>query len=297
MVVYLSSEIGSIMIVYNHIPDIQSLKIMSSFSKVVIIVDNNSQSVIKEKLGDICLNIGEKCVLLRNNENQGISKAYNQAILVAKSMGLKFVYFFDHDAIITPIFFLETLDALNYLISTNEKIGVITPIVADDKSLLGESFGIKCKYSKIGSAITSGILMNVDAFAILGGFNENYFVEGADYELTNRMRKNRFVIFRINKVLLIQTFEHPLTSSNFIIKALNYIIEIRSLYRVKIDNCNIYRTKLSYYNNRRKNELFMNLKSLYNEPESEKSNIAMIIVINYIESVISSVMMKIKGVN
>ena len=269
-----------VMLIYNHLPDIESLLEGSKYADEVVLIDNNSSPLIIERLNQISKIIGNKCSLIHYSANMGISKAYNETIANLKDT-IDYILLIDHDAVFDSYLFFKTLIALKRF--EKDKVGVIVPIVADDKSLMKSNLGIHEEYSIVHSTITSGIFISRKLFLRLGGFSADLFVEGADYELTRRIAQAGYLLLRINLVLIVQEFEEPIANKRFIIKLANNIIRYRSYVRIKINNCNIFRTKLSFYNESREGELFRNLQKLRTGALFNKALISIIIFLDRAE--------------
>ncbi len=280
-----------VMIIYNHIPDLSSLLIGSKYAKVIILINNNSSPQVTQELMHIAEKIGDKCILLQNSSNKGVSKAYNEAISDLDDT-IDYVLLLDHDAIFGDELFNEIFIALDLFKSKN--IGVIVPIVADDKSLMKSNLGIHSRYSFVHSTITSGIFINRHLFLKVGGFNEDLFVEGADYELTRRIADSGYLLARINLVLIIQDFERPINNNGFFLSLFNMIIKYRSLIRIKFQNCNIYRIRLSFYSESREKELFRNLKKLRTGTLFNKVLISLVIFLDFIEITFVKIINKVR---
>lgn len=284
-----------IMLIYNHIPDIASLKIGALYASKIYLVNNHSSPGITENLRKLSIELGDKCQLIENSQNLGISMAYNTVVKRHLNNDIKYIMFLDHDAVFTGELFKETFNALKYFQNQGEEIGVIVPLVSDDVNKMYSGLGFNAMYSKIHSTITSGIFISVELFLTSGGFSDSLFVEGADYELTRRISLMGYPLIRINKVLIIQDFEIPLTSSKFLGKIMNLLIQVRSLIRVKFDNCNIYRTRASYYNDTRQKELYRNLKNLRKNSHEDKILLFVITFLNFMELMMLKLLAKVKG--
>ena len=105
------------------------------------------------------------------------------------------------------------------------------------------------------------------------------------------------MLVRINSVLIIQDFERPITNSGLILTIANKVITFRSLIRIKLNNSNIFRTRLSFYNSARLNELFRNLDYLRSVPRFNRMTIATIKLLNRVELVFVALIYKITNVN
>ena len=281
-----------VMVIYNHIPDVDSLLVGSKYAKKILLVDNNSLPIITDSLIKIVNTIGNKCSLIRYSVNKGISGAYNDVISKLKD-DVDYFFMFDHDATFNSELFERTIVAVNRY--EKQKVGVIVPIVADDRNLMGTNLGIKEEYSIVNSTITSGIFINRNLFLKLGGFNTTLFVEAADYDLTRRISEAGYLLIRINLVLIIQEFEVPVKTSHLISKIVNSImIKYRSLIRIKINNCNIYRTQLSSYNKNREAELFRNLMNLRKSSLFNGFLLSAVIFFDHMELVLVKIIKKLE---
>lgn len=274
-------SLAVIMLIYNHLPDEQSLRISENYANKVILINNNSNIEITNRLKKLIDMLGKKFSLIDYSVNKGISKAYNEAVTnITKD--IDYIFLFDHDAIFTSELFIRTLKTLKTF--KNERIGVIVPIVSDNYSLMGSKLGFSEEYSIIDNTITSGIFMRRDLFLSNGGYDENLFVEAADLEFTKRISKQGYLLVRMNTVLIVQEFELPVTGKKILFRIGNFIITIRSIIRIKFNNCNIYRTRMSFYNEVREKELNKNLSYLLRKKGLGRLNILVIIFLNKIET-------------
>jgi hypothetical protein len=106
------------------------------------------------------------------------------------------------------------------------------------------------------------------------------------------MRNAGYSLIRYNRVDIVQTFEVPVSSENGIQRALNSAITYRSVVRIKINNCNIFRTHLSRYNDTRKSDLMKNFKTIFNDGNVSSIFTAMVILINLAEMFAVTIMGK-----
>ena len=86
----------------------------------IIVVDNNSEKILKERLISFCSNSMTNLIL--NSENYGIAKALNQGIELAKAKKYEWVLIFDQDSkpfsnavdILSSVYALSELRAWSY---------------------------------------------------------------------------------------------------------------------------------------------------------------------------------------
>lgn len=251
-----------LMVVYNHVPDTHSIGEALSHVDYLVIIDNSTEKAVSNVLDGLASAHPERFLLVRPDENIGLSRAYNLAVDHARRLGVRWVYFMDHDATFTAEFFVQSRRTWESLEKAGARLGAVVPIVSDDPTLLNQGVGLRRNAFILTSSITSGILTNVDILKETGGFDESLFVEAADFELTSRMRRIGRAIYCINAVLVIQEFECPVELFSVPSRLGSAATRLRSLVRVAIGNANIFRTRLSTYSPRRWSELTINLQRL-----------------------------------
>lgn len=195
-----------LMVIHNHTPDWESLKCALRQVDVVALIDNHSDAAVIVSLREFKRTHEARCVLVENGENLGISRAYNNAVRQLQQQGVYWLHFVDHDAVFDESLFAEARALWNALEASGAHVGMVVPIVSDDPLSFKKPLGAREKYSMVRSAITSGIMTNIDIFNGLHGFDETFFVDGADIDLTLRLIRSGYSIFRINRVLIFQGF-------------------------------------------------------------------------------------------
>jgi len=153
----------------------------------IIIVDNNSSSIVFNKLLNITKD--NNIILIENKENFGIAKALNQGILYAKKMNYNWILTFDQDS--KPfINIVEIISNVYELYPEKQKIGAIG--VNFSKSNSESYFKIMGNqlYRERDYLITSGCLLSIKTFIEIGGFREDFFIDNVDLEYSLRLRIN-----------------------------------------------------------------------------------------------------------
>ena len=271
-----------IMVVYNHLPSFESLTLALNSVDYVLLMDNGSSPPVLEAMESFASPWNGRCIVLRNGSNLGISRAYNRAFQILRDIGVHWIFMADHDALFSTDYFRKSRQVWS-MASESCSPGVVVPIVADDPSIMGSALGLDRPYSMVSSTITSGIMTNMDVIDSVNGFDERFFVEAADLDLTTRIRNAGYSLIRYNRVDIIQTFEVPVSSVGEIQKVLNSVITFRSVVRIKINNCNIFRTHLSRYNDARRRDLMRNFRTIFNDGNVGSIFTAMVILINLTE--------------
>lgn len=251
-----------LMAVYNHTPPETTLRAAMAEVDFVYFINNGSDAAVAKRLEELAAVSESRVFVIQPAVNLGVSRAYNLAVDEASKLSVEWIFFLDHDASCDATFFEETRHAWLDHSAQGVRVGLVAPIVADDGKLMNRSLGLRRRISLINSAVTSGILTTVEVFQSVGGFDERLFVEGADYELTSRIRRLGWALCRVNKVLIVQDFASPILSRNGAARIGEGLNKIRSFVRVSIGNANFYRKRLSLHNPRRWAELLNNWESL-----------------------------------
>ena len=293
---YENSVKCAIVVTYNHIPDLETLKIISRSVQFLLIIDNNSNQEVLSKIRSFSNSI-DNVHLIENKTNLGISKAYNLAKEKAMKLNGEILIFFDHDVILNESLFFEYKLAWDYFVKKDKNLGIIVPIVTDDKRLLGKPMFTNEKYSIILSPINSGILTSLNVYNLVGGYEPDIFVELADYYFAYKVRNAGKNIYRINRALIIQEFEVKLKNRGLLSQLADYTIRLRSVIRLGLNNSNIYRTTLSVYNSRRSDELKNSLSNLEKKHPDIRQVLRTIRMLNALESLVIYIINKLDAHN
>jgi glycosyltransferase involved in cell wall biosynthesis len=272
-----------LMVVYNHVPDAESIDFALPHVDYVVLIDNSTDETVSNALVQLVARRRGQCILIPSKGNQGLSRAYNLAADYVGKLGVIWIHLLDHDAIFRGDYFLRSREAWESLNGSKVRVGAVVPIVSDDLTLLNRRIGLRRSLTTLSSAITSGILTQVGVLKEVGGFDESLFVEAADFELTSRMRRLGWSVWCINEVLVVQEFETPVVGRTLPVSLGSWATRFRSLVRVAIGNANIYRTRLSSYNPRRTGELRATLRRL-RKVKGLRRQVAIIRALNRIEA-------------
>ncbi|MHB1440736.1 MAG: glycosyltransferase family protein [Cuniculiplasma sp.] len=244
---YNEKKSALIMVTYNEVPKFDCLRLSLKYVDYVFIIDNNSRFEVVESIRDFVSHHSDKIFLQVNLENLGLSIPINSTVRSFREKNIFWFYVIDQDAIFDARFFEESLRALRYCLLCEINLGIVVPIVGDKIVLLGENLNIKKKYSFIRSAITSGIMTNVNIFESVGGFDESLFVYGTDIDFTIRVHKSGHKICRINKVLIVQQYGVPLKIITLRSKIFFKMNKINSLINLRFNAINSFISGGYYY--------------------------------------------------
>lgn len=208
-----SLKICCVIITYN--PDdflFQLINTLEPQVDKIIVVDNNSSSNTIYKITQSV--VGKNIEFIQNSQNLGIATALNQGIIKAKKMGYEWVVTFDQDSIPSENI-IQILSEVYFSYPDKSKIGAIGinfPIAS------GESYYPQSndkKYSERDYLITSGCLMSIDAFSLVGNFRDDFFIDNVDLEYSLRLKKNGKVSLITNEWGMKHSPGHPLIKKIF----------------------------------------------------------------------------------
>lgn len=129
-------------------------------------------------------------------KNYGIAKALNVGFKKAKELRVQWVLTMDQDSHI-PTNMVEQYK--KYIESNNSRLGMVTPLINMYK---GEKKKTKDTFSEIHVALSSGSLINMEAYDAAGGFLEKLFIDEVDFEFCWHIRSLGYHIFRLNNVIM-----------------------------------------------------------------------------------------------
>lgn len=166
----------------------------TSGSIVDVFVYDNSPQQINQVLN----NHKSKVYYVWDYSNPGVSKAYNEGLDYAKKCGKQWLLLLDQDTIFDSNFLIKYYDAC----VSNPDISLFAPILTLDSgeiySPCGYRFPRTFILQKIDGGITniknlsllnSGLLISIDTFQKVGGYDERLKLDFSDFEFIDRYRK------------------------------------------------------------------------------------------------------------
>lgn len=165
----------------------------------ILVVDNGS-----ERIADIqSLTEGFSTVtLIRNSENLGIATALNQLCRQAQSLGCQWIITLDQDSVIQPGM-LQEFSRYTHL----ARVAIICPRI-EDRRLGRQHTRLTSGTEYISHAITAGNMVRLEAWQTVGGFTEQLFIDGVDFDFCLKLGEDGWQILRTNIVCLYQEMGH-----------------------------------------------------------------------------------------
>lgn len=155
-----------------------------------------------------------------DGNNVGVSAAYNEAVRFAQSIDKEWVLLLDQDT----SFGIGALKMYLDNINSNPDVNIFSPIIKLENGSIFSPFG-KCfkrgfvlknvepiRYSlKTYSPVNSGILVKVDSFTMVDGYNEKVKLDFSDIEFIRRISKYEKE-FKVIDLICFQDFSNDDTN-------------------------------------------------------------------------------------
>ncbi|MEG0034850.1 MAG: glycosyltransferase [Bacilli bacterium] len=191
-------------------PDInrlgENVKNIISQVSLVIIVDNCSANL--DEVNMISSHY-DKVMIVKSDTNYGIARALNTIANIAAEKNFKWVLTLDQDSKCAP----DLIE--NYLpfIDLN-KVGQISCLYQDinfrEENIFFDG------YREVSWCITSGALLNVNAWKDVKGFDEDLFIDAVDYDLCLSLKEHGYKIIQVGFL----GFYHEIGEGKFIKRGL-----------------------------------------------------------------------------
>ncbi|WP_342383519.1 glycosyltransferase family 2 protein [Bacteroides ovatus] len=167
----------------------------------VVIVDNGSKNIV-----DILeiINVYSNISFIRNDENLGIATALNQAARFALEHGYDWIITLDQDSV-AP----KNLVATYSLLKNETRLGMMCCKICDRN--FGEKRELRTKTTgveEVKMCITSASMMNLEAWKLVGGFSDDFFIDSVDFDICLSMREYGYKIIRTNDAVLLHEVGH-----------------------------------------------------------------------------------------
>jgi len=192
-------KLAGTVVLYN--PDISVIDNIRTYIDeidLLIIVDNSE--IQNKKLLSKLKKYGNKIQLISFGENLGIAKALNTAARLAVDKGYSHLLTMDQDSSFDKI-------NISYLKNTaiknkKMKFAVIAPVFSlktEHVKRIRSNSGI---LDDVKSVITSGCILNLEAFNSAGGFCDKLFIDQVDHEFSLRARKKGYKTYILRDCFL-----------------------------------------------------------------------------------------------
>jgi len=179
------NKIALIVVLYNDYP------------KDYVYEDNGIRKIIVDNTPARELDIsGENLIYIPLRDNYGIAKALNVGFQKAKEYDVEWVLTMDQDSLM-PLNLID--EYIRFINEGHPSIGIIAPLI---NMYQGENKCISDSFEEINEALTSGSFINVKAYDAAGGFKEELFIDGVDFEFCWNIKSKGYKVYQLNRVLM-----------------------------------------------------------------------------------------------
>ena len=137
--------------------------------------------------------------------NLGIAAAQNIGIKYAIENGYYYTIFFDQDSEIDGDFIQDIVGEFDYVRKKNDRIVILGPRIINKDTLLEYKHREKIvdeSYVTASHLISSGSIVNVDAFKNVGLMNEKMFIDYVDFEWCWRAKSKGYLCVKVCNVFM-----------------------------------------------------------------------------------------------
>lgn len=183
-------KLASVVVLYN--PSQENINNISLYKKEVdriYIVDNTDDNIKR-------INNTQKLKYIKLGENKGIACALNIGAKKAIEDGYEWLLTMDQDSKMTEDIIVKMKD---FLISTKEEnIGLISPYQDIDS----KEDNISEDIEDMIEVMTSGNIINLDAYKKIGGFKDWLFIDCVDTDYCMNLHKHGYKVLRLNRIVM-----------------------------------------------------------------------------------------------
>jgi rhamnosyltransferase len=185
------------------------LRAISQQVAALVIVDNGSEEAEFAMLREIAVDPGVTLVL--NSVNLGLARALNIGVQRATSLGYEWALLLDQDSRVEGDM-VRTLCAIRDRFPDREQLAIIGSGFRErhrrsPKAVKFESCGEE--WDEVQAVITSGSLLSVAAYALIGPFREEFFIDHVDTDYCARARANGYRILKTRRPLMSHSIGRP----------------------------------------------------------------------------------------
>lgn len=197
------ADICAVVITYH--PDATLFERMTHVRSQVgrlIVVDNHSEISEIDQLHKLSSELGAHLIL--NPHNRGVGAALNQGLAWAAQQSCTWALTLDQDSSVSDDM-IATLSAVYEDYPKKERLAILGSNYIDRNSRQAFSHPSKgdgSSWQAVPETITSGSLISVPAYAVIGPFREDFFMDFVDTEYCLRARARRYKIVLTRKTIM-----------------------------------------------------------------------------------------------
>lgn len=177
-------------------------RLIAQVAQIVVIDNGSSEECVQQLRG--LENHGDIRLIL-NSRNEGMARALNQGVDWAAAQGFDWILTMDQDSVANENM-VESLCAVWHEFPDQKKLAVIGSNYADSaggKLFLAASEDSARCWVEVKTTITSGSLLRLSAFRLIGPFREELFIDFVDFEYCLRARSKGFCVVMTREPLML----------------------------------------------------------------------------------------------
>lgn len=165
----------------------------------LICIDNSDKKI------DVNVFNSNKIIYIYMKKNIGLARALKYGVDYAIKKGAKYVAQFDQDSILEK----NALKILLKIIRKDNNIGIVGPNISliyrtGNKRVYSQEKKFDRSTKDVDWLITSGSILNCDAYIKIGGFDEKLFISGIDRDVCCKMKASNYRIVMCGSCTLYQ---------------------------------------------------------------------------------------------
>lgn len=196
----IKNNTSAVVVLYN--PEDITIDNISSYQNCVdtiYVVDNTPAGVGSNFLAKLTKIKKYEYVCL--GENLGIAAALNCGVKKAQEDGYQWVATFDQDSSVVDEYF-SAMEKIFLAVPDKECIAIISPIYVEQSYANQVIYAPPEPFCFVESTMTSGNILNIDAWEKVGGFDNELFIDYVDHDFCLKSGDNRYKILQSNRAVL-----------------------------------------------------------------------------------------------
>ena len=189
----MNHKIAAVVVLYNPMNNVvDNIHSYSSQVQKVIIVDNSDNELSNDIKNHF---LYENYIYIKNETNKGIGYSLNIAAEMSMNMGYEYLLTMDQDSRCSD----GMISKLAECFKTDKSVAICSPF---HKNKFNTKNPSETKFENVFDVMTSGNLLSLSAYKIVGKFNEDYFIDYVDVEYCMRINLKELHIIRSNATLM-----------------------------------------------------------------------------------------------
>ena len=194
-------KLAGVVVLYN--PDSNVIDNLGSyifgFEKLFVIDNSDCQCV--ELINELLLRFGSQIEYFYMGGNLGIATALNKGMMLAKEFQAGWVLTMDQDSMFQESSIKVLLESLNRIpLADQDRLGILSCKHFIEGYPFEEDFS---DFKEVDFVMTSGNLVNIDAYNKIGLFRDDFFIDEVDVEFCRRLINDGYKIVVVNNAILL----------------------------------------------------------------------------------------------